>query len=128
MPARVLGTTALATMLSAGAARLEPPLVSGNLDLGGNAALRAEVEDHLVLDAGGRQIGIVSAMATDTDETSSPGETVVFHDEIDAVQTDVDALTEMGVDIVVGLPHVGGRPPDRRGGDRPGRHRRRAFA
>jgi 5'-nucleotidase len=89
------------------------PIVSGNLDLSQNDSLDAEVEDTVVLDVNGVQVGIVSALATDTAETSSPGDTVIFQDEIDALQADVDALTEQGVDIVIALTHVG-LPMDRR--------------
>jgi 5'-nucleotidase len=40
-------------------------------------------------------------------EISSPGNTVIFQEEIDALQGDVDAMTEQGVDIVIALTHVG---------------------
>jgi 5'-nucleotidase/UDP-sugar diphosphatase len=83
------------------------PVLSGNLDLSQNDALDAEVEDTIVLDVNGVQVGIVSALATDTAETSSPGPTVIFQAEIDAIQNDVDALTEQGVDIIIALTHVG---------------------
>ncbi|MEM7711623.1 MAG: metallophosphoesterase, partial [Pseudomonadota bacterium] len=90
------------------------PLVSGNLDLSQSDVLgEDQVADHLILDVGGERIGIVSALATDTVETSSPGESVIFQDEIDALQADVDALTEEGVSKIVALTHVG-LPTDRR--------------
>ncbi|MGB3555138.1 MAG: 5'-nucleotidase C-terminal domain-containing protein [Jannaschia sp.] len=92
---------------------VDVPLVSGNLDLSGSAELNGQIEDHLILDIGGERIGIVSALATDTVETSSPGEDVVFQDEIEALQADVDALTEQGVTKVIALTHVG-LPADRR--------------
>ncbi|WP_299676601.1 bifunctional metallophosphatase/5'-nucleotidase [uncultured Roseobacter sp.] len=83
------------------------PVVSGNLDLSGEALLDGKVENHVVLEVGGRKIGIVSALATDTVETSSPGEGVVFQDEIEALKADVAALEAEGVDIVIALNHVG---------------------
>ncbi|MDG4649691.1 5'-nucleotidase C-terminal domain-containing protein [Roseibacterium sp. SDUM158017] len=86
---------------------VEFPVVSGNLDLSMNDALDAEVEDTVVLEVNGVQVGIVSALATDTAETSSPGPTVIFQNEIDAIQADVDALTEQGIDIIIALTHVG---------------------
>jgi 5'-nucleotidase/UDP-sugar diphosphatase len=106
------------------------PVLSGNLDLSQNDALDAEVEDTIVLDVNGVQVGLVSALATDTAETSSPGPTVIFQAEIDAIQNDVDALTEQGVDIIIALTHVGlpvGHA-DRRSRHRPRRDRRRPFA
>jgi 5'-nucleotidase len=84
------------------------PVVSGNLDLSGSEALSGKIETggH-VLEVGGMQIGIVSALATDTAETSSPGPDVVFLDEIEALQADVADLQAQGVDIILALTHVG---------------------
>lgn len=83
------------------------PVVSGNLDLSLSEELRGAVEGHVVLDVGGHRLGVVSALATDTAETSSPGPNVIFQNEIDSLQADVDDLTEMGVDMIVALNHVG---------------------
>lgn len=83
------------------------PVVSGNLDLSGEALLDGKVENHVVLEVGGQKIGIVSALATDTVETSSPGEGVVFQDEIEALKADVAALEAEGVAMIIALNHVG---------------------
>ena len=53
------------------------------------------------------KIGIVSALAVDTVDTSSPGENVVFMDEIEALKADVAAMQGMGVDKIIALTHVG---------------------
>ena len=96
------------------AGEVDVPIVSGNLDLSQSDILGEEqVADHLILEVGGERIGIVSALATDTVETSSPGADVIFQDEIDALQADVDALTEMGVNKIIALTHVG-LPMDKR--------------
>ena len=87
--------------------RVSFPVVSGNLDLSGSNLLNERVADTLVLDVNGVQVGIVSALASDTAETSSPGPNVVFGDEIASIQEDVDALTEQGVNIIIALTHVG---------------------
>jgi 5'-nucleotidase/UDP-sugar diphosphatase len=84
------------------------PVVSGNLDLSGSEELRDKIETGAhVLEVGGMQVGIVSALATDTAETSSPGPNVVFMDEVEALQQDVAQLQEQGVDIILALTHVG---------------------
>ncbi|MEL7131456.1 MAG: 5'-nucleotidase C-terminal domain-containing protein [Pseudomonadota bacterium] len=83
------------------------PVISGNLDLSSSAELNGKVENHVVLEAGGKKIGVVSALATDTVETSSPGADVVFQDEIEALQADVATLEGEGVDIIIALNHVG---------------------
>ncbi len=83
------------------------PVISGNLDLSQSDELNGMVESYVVLDVNGTQVGVVSALATDTAETSSPGPNVIFQDEIDAIQSDVDELTEAGVNIIIALTHVG---------------------
>ena len=83
------------------------PVLSGNLDLSNSAELDGKVEDVLVLEVGGEKIGIVSALAVDTVETSSPGDDVVFVDEIEALKADVAALQEQGVNKIIALNHVG---------------------
>lgn len=83
------------------------PVISGNLDLSGEPLLDGKVGNHVVLEAGGRKIGIVSALATDTVETSSPGDGIIFEDEVDALKADVEALEADGVDVIIALNHVG---------------------
>ena len=83
------------------------PVISGNLDLSSSAELKGKVENHTVLEVGGKKIGIISALATDTVETSSPGPDVVFQDEIEALKADVATLEGEGVDIIIALTHVG---------------------
>ncbi|MFK7871378.1 MAG: bifunctional UDP-sugar hydrolase/5'-nucleotidase [Roseobacter sp.] len=83
------------------------PVVSGNLDLSNETSLAGKVENHVILEVGGQKIGIVSALATDTVETSSPGPNVIFQDEIEALAEDVAALEAEGVDIIIALNHVG---------------------
>ncbi len=83
------------------------PVISGNLDLSAEASLNGKVEDHVVLEVGGKKIGVISALATDTVETSSPGPNVVFQDEVEALTADVAALEQQGVDIIIALTHVG---------------------
>jgi 5'-nucleotidase / UDP-sugar diphosphatase len=58
----------------------------------------ARCENHIVLEVGGERIGIVSALATDTVETSSPGPNVIFQDEIDSLAADVETLRGRGRD------------------------------
>ncbi|MEE4187876.1 MAG: bifunctional metallophosphatase/5'-nucleotidase [Roseobacter sp.] len=83
------------------------PVISGNLDLSAEDLLRDKVANHVVIEVGGQKVGIVSALATDTVETSSPGDNVVFENEIEALTADVEALQAEGVDIIIALNHVG---------------------
>ena len=83
------------------------PVISGNLELSASDLLKDRVGNHVVLEVGGKKIGVISALATDTVETSSPGPNVVFQDEIEALAADVATLEGEGVDIIIALNHVG---------------------
>lgn len=83
------------------------PVASGNLDLTRSAVLKDKIEDLVTLEVGGQKIGIVSALATDTPETASPGDDVVFADDIESLTADAKALGEAGVDKIIALTHVG---------------------
>jgi len=89
------------------AGRVDHPVISGNLDLSASNALKGRIGDHLILEVGGARIGIVSALASDTPETSSPGPNVVFADEVAALAGDVAALEAEGVNRIIALTHMG---------------------
>jgi 5'-nucleotidase len=75
--------------------------------------LADQVQKSAVLEVGGERIGIVSVLAEDTPETSSPGANVIFSSMVDGAQAEIDRLTEEGVDKIVVLSHVG-LPADER--------------
>ncbi len=83
------------------------PVLSGNLDVSSSNILAGKLQDTVVLEVGGEKIGIVSALAVDTVETSSPSAAVIFSDEIENLQQDVDTLTDAGVTKIIALNHVG---------------------
>ncbi|MFD1911339.1 bifunctional metallophosphatase/5'-nucleotidase [Halodurantibacterium flavum] len=87
--------------------RVTFPVLSSNLDLSRSNLLNGRVEKSVVLDVGGEQIGIVSALATDTVDTASPGPDVIFQDEVEALRAEVAALEEQGVSKIIALTHVG---------------------
>ena len=86
---------------------VEFPVISGNLDLSQSNLLKDKVQNHIVLEVGGEKIGIISALATDTVETSSPGPNVIFQDEIESLKADVEALQAEGVTKIIALTHTG---------------------
>jgi len=83
------------------------PLVSGNLDLSQSNVLKGKILKTLVLEVGGQKIGLISALATDTVETSSPGPNVIFQDEAESLKADVAALEAEGVTKIIAFPHTG---------------------
>ncbi|MCF1710457.1 5'-nucleotidase/apyrase family protein [Tabrizicola sp. J26] len=87
--------------------KADTPVISGNLDVSQSNLLNGRLQKHVVLDVGGQKIGIVSALATDTPETSSPGPTVIFKDDIDSLKGEVAELQAAGVNKIIALEHVG---------------------
>jgi len=83
------------------------PVISGNLDLSRSALLKGKVGRTAVLDVGGQKIGFVSALATDTVETASPGPDVIFQDEIESLKAQVADLEGQDVNKILALTHVG---------------------
>ncbi len=83
------------------------PVVSGNIDVSQSNVLAGKVMDHVVVEVAGEKIGIVSALAVDTVETSSPGPSVAFHDEIESLKADVATLEAAGITKIIALTHVG---------------------
>jgi 5'-nucleotidase / UDP-sugar diphosphatase len=86
---------------------IEFPIISGNTNVTNEPLLAGKFEGTHVLEIGGEKVGFVSALAEDTDETSSPGENVEFEDTITSLRTQVDALTAAGIDKIIALTHVG---------------------
>jgi 5'-nucleotidase / UDP-sugar diphosphatase len=99
------GPEALAAFLD----KVTFPVISGNIDVSQSNVLAGRVQNHVVLEVGGEKIGLISALATDTVETSSPGPNVIFTDEIESLSADVAALTAEGVNKIIAVNHVGYR-------------------
>ena len=83
------------------------PVISGNIDVSQSNILAGIVDNHVVLEVGGEKIGIISALAADTVETSSPSDAVIFTDEMESLAADVAALEAEGVTKIIALNHVG---------------------
>ncbi len=89
------------------------PVLSANIDVSQDNQLADRVGKSTVLEVAGTKVGVVSVLAEDTPETSSPGKTVVFSSSVDAAQAEIDALAADGVNKIVLLTHVG-LPEDKR--------------
>ncbi|MDX5595693.1 bifunctional metallophosphatase/5'-nucleotidase [Pseudovibrio sp. SPO723] len=83
------------------------PVLSGNIDVNNEPLLKGKVPGILILEKGGEKIGIVSALAEDTSETSSPGEGVRFIMAEDYLKGAVEALEAAGVNKIIALTHEG---------------------
>ncbi|MCL4189621.1 MAG: 5'-nucleotidase C-terminal domain-containing protein [Rhodobacteraceae bacterium] len=83
------------------------PVISSNLDVSQSNVLAGRIAKHAVLEVGGRKVGIVSALTRDTIEIASPGPTVIFQEEIEALRAAVADLEGQGVNVILALTHVG---------------------
>lgn len=80
--------------------------------LGESPLLRVEpaayLQSRVVLERGGRRIGVVGLVAAEaTRIASSPLPSTRFEDERDSAQREIDTLRAEGIDIIVVLSHVG---------------------
>lgn len=83
------------------------PMISGNTLAGLNSPVADKFKPYIVKDFGGEKVAVVSVLATDTDETSSPGDTILFSDEIGYLKEAVKEIEGQGIDKIVLLSHVG---------------------
>ena len=83
------------------------PVLGTNIDATGDADLRGLLRDVVVLERGGRRIGVIGLSTEDTPSISSPGPGLRFLRAEDAARAAVDRLRREGVDIVVALSHLG---------------------
>ena len=97
------GEPGLATFLD----KAEFPVLSANVLAGHGSPMGDRVKPSVVLEVGGRKIGVVGAVANDTADLSSPGDGVLIIDDVEAITSAVEALTADGVNKIIALTHVG---------------------
>ncbi|EDQ34438.1 5''-nucleotidase/2'',3''-cyclic phosphodiesterase [Hoeflea phototrophica DFL-43] len=83
------------------------PVISGNTISGANSVLGDSVKPYLIKEIGGEKVAIISVLAADTVETSSPGPSVLILDEIDYLKGAVAELEGEGINKIILLSHVG---------------------
>ncbi|MGY3437567.1 MULTISPECIES: bifunctional metallophosphatase/5'-nucleotidase [unclassified Marinovum] len=83
------------------------PILMSNADVSGEPLLADALMKSTVVEQGGEKIGLIGLTPQNTDELASPGPNIVFTDPSDAVQGEVDKLTEMGVTKIIVLSHSG---------------------
>ena len=87
--------------------KAEFPVISGNIDVSSEPLLKGKVEGFIIKEVGGEKIGLVSTLAEDTVETSSPGEKVIFSSSEEYLKHAVAKLTEQGVTKIIAVTHEG---------------------
>lgn len=83
------------------------PVVSANIDVTNEPALKDKIQPYVVLKRGGHRIGIVGVITPDAPNISSPGPNVVFNDPVTSLQAAVNALRAQGVNKIIALTHLG---------------------
>ncbi|MCV6825184.1 MULTISPECIES: bifunctional metallophosphatase/5'-nucleotidase [Halocynthiibacter] len=86
---------------------VEFPVLMSNADVSQEPALAGKLPKSTVIEKNGEKIGLIGLTPLDTSELSSPGDNVIFTDPVDAVQGEVDKLTEEGVNKIIVLSHSG---------------------
>ena len=86
---------------------LKFPMISGNTLAGLDSPVANKFKGYMIKEMGGQKVAVVSVLATDTDETSSPGDSILFADEISYLKEAVKEITDAGVNKIVLLSHVG---------------------
>jgi len=87
--------------------RVKFPLVSANTIATGDQYFPNGFKPYVVLQRGGRKIGVVGALAEDTDTTSSPGPTISFKQAETVLPGVVAELEGQGVNVILLLSHLG---------------------
>ena len=83
------------------------PVLMSNADVSSEPLLAGILMKSTVIERGGEQIGLIGLTPENTDELASPGANVTFTAPVAAVQAEVDALAEMGVNKIIVLSHSG---------------------
>ena len=83
------------------------PILMSNADISGEPILTDAIQKSIIIEKDGEKIGMIGLTPQDTDELASPGPNIVFTDPVDAVQGEVDKLTEEGVNKIIVLSHSG---------------------
>ena len=81
------------------------PILMSNADISAEPLLTDVIQKSVVIEKDGEQIGMIGLTPQDTDELASPGPNITFTDPSEAVQGEVDKLTEAGVTKIIVLSH-----------------------
>ncbi|QFT94014.1 Trifunctional nucleotide phosphoesterase protein YfkN precursor [Roseovarius sp. THAF9] len=86
---------------------VEFPVLMSNADTSREPLLADVIQKSTVIERDGEKIGLIGLTPQNTDELASPGPNIIFTPPADAVQHEVDKLTEQGVNKIIVLSHSG---------------------
>ncbi|XP_047032522.1 apyrase-like [Helicoverpa zea] len=84
--------------------RLEAPMLGANVNTTLEPSMTPYIKNHVVVERHGRKIGIIGVLLR---QFSAPIGRVIMEDELEAVNREAAILTEMGIDIIIVLSHIG---------------------
>lgn len=83
------------------------PVLGANLDVKDEPSLAGRLPASVVLNVGGRRVGVIGVTTPSTASSAKPGPNVHFTDPVAAVRREVAALQEKGVRHILVLSHLG---------------------
>ncbi|NGO62234.1 LysM peptidoglycan-binding domain-containing protein [Rhizobium daejeonense] len=86
---------------------LKFPMISGNTLAGLDSPIADKFKPYIIKDFGSEKVAVIGVLATDTDETSSPGDSILFAEPIGYLKEAVKEIEAQGVNKIVLLSHVG---------------------
>lgn len=86
---------------------LNTPVVNANIDFSNYPEIESLVKPYIIKEYNGRKVGIIGATLPETPTISSPSSGIVFNEVVNSVQTIVDELEKMDIDIIILLSHNG---------------------
>ncbi|ATN35451.1 multifunctional 2',3'-cyclic-nucleotide 2'-phosphodiesterase/5'-nucleotidase/3'-nucleotidase [Rhizobium sp. ACO-34A] len=86
---------------------LKFPMISGNTLAGLDSPVADKFKPYIIKEFGSEKVAVIGVLATDTDETSSPGDSILFAEPIGYLKEAVKEIEAQGVNKIVLLSHVG---------------------
>jgi 5'-nucleotidase / UDP-sugar diphosphatase len=87
---------------------LKFPVVAANVDFKKSTALKDKTVSYAIIEKGGEKIGVIGLVNPETPSLSRPGSDLVFDDGlVQVVQSNVEELTNQGVNKIIVLSHIG---------------------
>lgn len=83
------------------------PVLGSNVDASREPALQGSLQPFVIVERGGQRIGIVGVVTATTPFTSSPGPSVGFAPEEEAIRPRIAQLRALGIDKIILLSHAG---------------------
>ncbi|XP_046636695.1 snake venom 5'-nucleotidase-like [Daphnia pulicaria] len=82
------------------------PVLAANIDSSNEPRLDGKISKSIVVQVGGKSVGIIGYLTTETTYISSAGKVKIF-DEVQGVRDEAERLKKSGVNILIAVGHAG---------------------